>query len=153
LVKDRPVWKNRIRPVLELFVERIPGSVIEEKDFSIAWHYRESDSDLGPSAARELIDALTNLTANLDIMVMTGNKVVEVKSTYVNKGLFFVRHLSSRKWDFIFCAGDDETDEYLFDRLPRDSVSVKVGISASLAKYSMQNLEDILDFLESLSGP
>lgn len=153
LVKDRPVWKNRIRPVLELFVERIPGSAIEEKDFSIAWHYRESDSELGPSAARELIDALTHLTANLDISVMAGNKVVEVKSTHVNKGLFFVRHLSSRKWDFIFSAGDDETDEYLFDRLPRDSVSVKVGISASSAKYSMQNPEDILDFLESLSGP
>ncbi|MBU0684446.1 MAG: bifunctional alpha,alpha-trehalose-phosphate synthase (UDP-forming)/trehalose-phosphatase [Candidatus Thermoplasmatota archaeon] len=152
LVKDKPVWKNRIRPVLELFVERIPGSAIEEKDFSIAWHYRESDPELGPSASRELIDALTHLTSNLDISVMIGNKVVEVKSTHVNKGLFYVRHLSSKKWDFIFSAGDDETDEYLFDRLPRDSVSVKVGISASSAKYSMQNPEDILDFLDSLSG-
>ena len=153
LIKDRPVWKNRIRPVLELFVERIPGSVIEEKDFSIAWHYRESDPELGPSAARELIDALTHLTANLDISVMVGNKVVEVKSADVNKGLFYVRHLSSRKWDFIFSAGDDETDEYLFDKLPEDSVCVKVGISASSAKYSMEDPEHILDFLESLSGP
>ena len=148
-VRDSPFWKNRIRPVLELFVERIPGSAIEEKDFSIAWHYRESDSELGPSAAKELIDFLTHLTANLDISVMAGNKVVEIKSTQVNKGLFYDRHLSSRKWDFIFCAGDDETDEYLFDMLPRDSISIKVGISASSARYAMKDPEEVLEFLES----
>ena len=71
----------------------------------------------------------------------------------MNKGLFCVRHLSSRKWDFIFPVGDDETDEFLFDKLSEDSVCFKMGIRASPAKYSMENPEDILDFLESLFGP
>jgi trehalose 6-phosphate synthase/phosphatase len=145
-------WKKRIRPVLELFLDRIPGSSIEEKDFSLAWHYRGSDIELGPLAAKELIDALTHLMANLDIFVMAGNKVVEVKSTHVNKGLFYNRRLASKPWDFTFAVGDDETDEYLFEVLPENSVSVKVGLSASAAKYSLENPSDVVDLMESLSA-
>lgn len=150
LAGTEPRWKNRIRPVLELFTDRIPGSSIEEKDFSMAWHYRESDIESGAMAAKELIDALTHLTANLDIGVMAGNKVVEVKSTQVNKGLFYSRYLASRRYGFMFCAGDDETDEFLFEVLPSKCISVKVGISASSAKYSVDCPDAVLAFLENL---
>lgn len=152
VAKVDQAWKKRIRPVLELFVDRIPGSSIEEKDFSLAWHYRESDIELGPLAAKELIDALTHLMANLDIFVMAGNKVVEVKSTHVNKGLFYNQRLATRPWDFTFAVGDDETDEYLFEVLPKNSVSIKVGLTASAARYALENPSEVVDLIESLSA-
>ena len=34
-------WKDRIRHVLEIYVDRMPGSFIEEKTHSIALHYRK----------------------------------------------------------------------------------------------------------------
>ena len=40
-------WMDKIRPVLESFVDRTPGSFIEEKNYSLAWHYRNTDPDLG----------------------------------------------------------------------------------------------------------
>lgn len=40
-------WKNDVRAALDNIVERTPGSFIEEKEFSIAWHYRQIDKDLG----------------------------------------------------------------------------------------------------------
>jgi trehalose 6-phosphate synthase/phosphatase len=33
-------WKGRVRPVLEHFVDRTPGSFVEEKEYSLVWHYR-----------------------------------------------------------------------------------------------------------------
>ena len=33
-------WMDRVIPVLEHFVERTPGSFIEEKEYSLVWHYR-----------------------------------------------------------------------------------------------------------------
>jgi trehalose 6-phosphate synthase/phosphatase len=144
-------WKNQIRPILELFVERIPGSAIEEKDFSLAWHYRECDVEIGSLAARELIDALTHLTANSDISVMAGNKVVEAKSAQVSKGLFYSKYLSRKRYDFVLCAGDDETDESLFSMLPDDSITIKIGMSGSSAKYYFKDPDRFVDFLESLS--
>ena len=59
-------WKPEIRHSLENLVERTPGSHIEEKDYSIAWHYRNLDRDLGEKRVREFRDVLRYLTANLD---------------------------------------------------------------------------------------
>ena len=39
-------WKSGVRPILEHFVERTPGSLIEEKEFALVWHYRMAEPDL-----------------------------------------------------------------------------------------------------------
>ncbi|MDD1757107.1 MAG: bifunctional alpha,alpha-trehalose-phosphate synthase (UDP-forming)/trehalose-phosphatase, partial [Methanotrichaceae archaeon] len=31
-------WKSKILPILETYADRLPGSFIEDKDFSLAWH-------------------------------------------------------------------------------------------------------------------
>src|SRR2546426_9622323 len=38
-------WKVRLRPVMERFLGRLPGSSLEGKDFSIARHYRAADPE------------------------------------------------------------------------------------------------------------
>ena len=40
-------WKDEIRPILDIYVDRTPGSFIEEKDFSLVWHYRKAMPELG----------------------------------------------------------------------------------------------------------
>src|SRR5690606_4469225 len=37
--EPRTDWKETIRPVIESFVDRTPGTFIEEKQYSLAWHY------------------------------------------------------------------------------------------------------------------
>jgi trehalose 6-phosphate synthase/phosphatase len=71
-------WKRHIRPILELTVERIPASFIEEKEFSLVWHYRKSNMQSGTVAARELMNTLSMYAINLGVQVMPGNRTVEV---------------------------------------------------------------------------
>ena len=40
-------WKTDVRPLLELYVSRTPGSSLEEKEFSLVWHYRKADEAFG----------------------------------------------------------------------------------------------------------
>ena len=145
-------WKDRIRPILERFEKRIPGSSIEEKETSLVWHYRRVDLNTGSIAARELIDTLTNLTANLELVVFIGNQSVEVRSSRVSKGAFYQSHLAGGSWDFILAMGDDWTDETLFSRLPGDSYSVRIGLSASTARFNVESTEDALALLERLGA-
>ena len=39
-------WKSTINHVLEVYADRMPGALIEEKDFSLAFHYRLCEPDL-----------------------------------------------------------------------------------------------------------
>src|SRR6266487_2569904 len=145
-----PEWKERVRPFIDRFVERLPGSAVEEKDFSLAWHYRSVDIETGMAAARELVDVLTSLTASLDLQVFSGNRVVEIRRGGVNKGTFFATRLAREPWDFILAVGDDSTDEALFSALPASAWSIRVGFGASSARFSVEAVADVLDLLETL---
>ena len=128
-------WMGKIRPVLESFVDRTPGSFIEDKNYSLAWHYRNTDPDFGQKRTMELNTVLTSLIANDDLSVMNGNKVVEIKSSNVNKGRAAMRMIARKEYDFIFAIGDDWTDEFMFQELPKEAVTVKVGRMKTQARY------------------
>jgi len=146
-------WKDRVRPVIERFLDRVPGSSLEEKDFALAWHYRAADAESGTVGAKELVEVLTALTANLDLKVLPGDKVVEIRRAGVDKGTYFATHLAREPWDFILAAGDDWTDEALFASLPREAFSIRVGFGVSSARFNAESAEDLLRFLESLTSP
>ena len=143
-------WKERIRQVLENMVERTPGSFIEEKDYSIAWHYRAIDKALGEKRVREFRDVLLYLTANDDLQVLEGNKVVEIKNAGVNKGKAALNWVGEREWDFIMAIGDDHTDEDTFKALPEGAHTIKVGLDTSVARYNLLSVEEVRSFLSNL---
>ena len=87
-------WKERVRPILQLFVDRLPGALLEEKEFSLAWHYRRADLDQASLRAKELLDDLTGYTRNIDVQVFEGNKVIEVRNSGINKGTAALEWLS-----------------------------------------------------------
>jgi len=141
-------WMGKIQPVLESFVDRTPGSFIEEKNYSLAWHYRNTDPDFGEKRATELNTVLTSLIGNDDISVLNGNKVMEVKSSNVNKGRASVRILSEDDYDFIFAIGDDWTDEFMFQELPDSSITIKVGLQKTQAKYHIDGTKKVRELLK-----
>lgn len=143
-------WKKDIRPVLDNLVERTPGSFVEEKEYSLAWHYRLTDKDLGQKRVREFRDVLLYLTANLDLQVLEGNKVVEIKNAGVNKGKAMVNWLNGEEWDFIMAIGDDHTDEDTFRALPESAYTIKVGIAQSAARYQLLSVAHVRELLEEL---
>ena len=143
-------WKGEVRPILELYVDRTPGSFVEEKEFSLAWHYRKAEHRLGDMRARELANDLLNLTANLNLQVLEGSKVVEVKNAGVNKGRAALQWISKKPWDFILAIGDDLTDEDVFKVLPATAWSIKVRVSASAAKFNLGSPSQVRALLKEM---
>jgi trehalose 6-phosphate synthase/phosphatase len=141
-------WMEKIYPVLESFVDRTPGSFIEEKNYSLAWHYRNTDPDFGANRATELNTVLTSLIGNDDISVLSGNKVMEIKSSNVNKGRAALRVSAQKDYDFIFAIGDDWTDEFMFQELPEEAVTIKVGMQNTQAKYYVESVSRVRSILE-----
>jgi len=145
-------WKGEVYSILESWVDRTPGSFIEEKEFSLVWHYRKANPKLGDLRARELINNISNITANLNLQVLEGSKVVEVKNAGINKGRTALRYLSRERWDFILALGDDWTDEDTFKVLPSTAWSIKVGFGASAARFSLSSPSKATSLLRKLAG-
>jgi len=143
-------WKPKVRELLENLVARTPGSFIEEKDYSLAWHYRSIDRDQGQMRVREFRDMLSYLIQNQDLQVLEGNKVVEIKNAGVNKGKATSHWVSKEKYDFVLGIGDDATDEDIFTALPEDGVSIKVGRERTAAKYSISGVEGVRKMFKDL---
>ncbi|OHX67086.1 bifunctional alpha,alpha-trehalose-phosphate synthase (UDP-forming)/trehalose-phosphatase [Flammeovirga pacifica] len=140
-------WKAKISIILDRYVDRTPGSFVEEKAYSVAWHYRKADADFGDLRARELVGNLNYLISNMNLQVMHGNKVVEVKNQDVNKGKAALKFLSEDNYDVVFAAGDDVTDEDTFRSLPKKAYTIKVGVSASEARYNLKTVADVRELL------
>ncbi len=147
----RSDWKDTIRPILELYVDRTPGSFIEEKEFSLVWHYRKADPELGRVRASELKDNLLHLTVNLNLRVLEGSKVIEIKNVGVDKGKAAQRWIRKRRWGFILAAGDDWTDEDLFSSLPEWAYSIKVGKGSSSAKFNVDSPFEVRKLLREFT--
>ncbi len=145
-------WKHELRHVLEFYVDRTPGSFLEEKDYSLVWHYRKTDHEFGAIRLGELKEDLSHLTANFDLGILEGNSVVEVKHAGINKGRGVARWLGQDNWDFIFAAGDDRTDEDIFAALPDWACSVRVGLKPSQARFHLRSPEELRQFLKRLAA-
>jgi trehalose 6-phosphate synthase/phosphatase len=144
-------WKGRVRPILQLFVDRLPGALLEEKEFSLAWHYRRSDPEQASLRAKELLDDLAGYTRNIDVQVFEGNKVIEIRNPGVNKGTAGLEWLKQFTADFILGVGDDWTDEDLFRALPPSAYSVRVGVAGTAARYYLSSPASVRRMLRELS--
>jgi trehalose 6-phosphate synthase/phosphatase len=128
------------------------GSFIEEKTNTLAWHYRNTQVDLGFARSRELINNLSQLIQNTSLQVIDGNKVVEVRMAGFDKGTITLRLLQESHADFVFAIGDDTTDEDMFKVLDDQAYSIKVGGRATSAKYTLRSQQQVLPLLTRLQS-
>lgn len=145
-------WKTKIRPILGHFVDRTPGSFIEEKEFALVWHYRNAEAEFGDWLATELVAMLEGMLAETELRAYPGKKIIEVKPMWANKGSF-VNELLPLYFDasFIMGIGDDQTDEDLFSRLPDSAWSVHVGSGPSKARFSIADTAHVRKLLYLLT--
>ncbi len=144
-------WKNILKPTFEMFVTRSPGSFIEEKNHTLAWHYRNVDPELGFTRSRELLDNLFHLVRNVHLQVIDGNKVIEVRVAGVDKGAAAKKIVDENISDFTLAIGDDKTDEDMFRSLENQAITIKVGSGHSVAHYSVTSPREIISLLQEFS--
>lgn len=145
-------WKKKIEPLLEDYVDRCNGTMIEEKRCSLVWHYRNAEEDMANLRINELKDDLSEVLRNEPrLQILEGDKVLEIKSVMYDKGVAATDLLEENKFDFILALGDDHTDEDLFKVIPENGFTIKVGSKLTNAKYNIKNQSEVLNLLKSLT--
>lgn len=152
LVDGSTSWKNEVYPVAERFIEVSPNSFIEEKPFSLAWHYRNVEPKTGKASSRTLIRALNDVALKHQLKIIDGHKVIEIVNENINKGSAIQYLLNKRNYDYILSIGDDKTDEDMFRVLLNNdnAFTVKIGRGTTCAKYKLHNVQQVLMLLEQL---
>jgi trehalose 6-phosphate synthase/phosphatase len=144
-------WKAQARPLLDMFTSHVPGSFVEEKTASLAWHYRQVDPGYGAWQARELRLKLYEVLAGSPLEVLSGDKVVEVRPRGVHKGRMVASAIDGLAPGTLVAAfGDDRTDEDLFAALPEGSISVHAGNKPSSATYRVDGPKEVRKVLAAL---
>jgi trehalose 6-phosphate synthase/phosphatase len=112
-------WMSEVYDIFKYYTERTTGSHIEVKKSSVTWHYRGADPEWGQFQCHQCQDLLeNNLVNKRPIEVLVGKKNLEVRPIAINKGEIVKRILyENPDAEFVFCAGDDKTDEDMFRAL------------------------------------
>ncbi|TGK79000.1 bifunctional alpha,alpha-trehalose-phosphate synthase (UDP-forming)/trehalose-phosphatase [Leptospira noumeaensis] len=142
-------WKLQIKDHLNEFTKRVPGSFTEEKEFSLVWHFRNADPDIGLNAAREMLDELSQISSNSGFFVQRGNKIIEVREYGTGKGKAASKIVPQSELS-LFVFGDDTTDEDMFRELPESAFTIKIGKSETMAKYRFKNPEEVHSWIQNL---
>ena len=145
-------WGAGILSILQLFVEKTPGSRLEIKETALAWHYRESDAWLGSLRAQQLVKTLVSICARQKLQILQGHKVIELKSSEYNKGSEVNRLLSNKRYDFMIAMGDDTTDDDMFQVLPLNAITIKIGDVSEVAQFNLPSQEEVIPFLHTISN-
>ncbi len=139
---------RRIYPILEQFTTVTPGSLIEEKSASIAWHYRMAEPEFGTRQAHELRMLLGEALSNQPLEVLEGKKVIEVRLAGVSKALVSQRVIAGHDpAAAVVAIGDDRTDEDLFDALPQTAITIAVGTGQTQGRYYVDDHRAVRDLL------
>jgi len=142
-------WKEIVVGLFDYYTQLTPGAATEQKEWSVAWHYRGAK----PYASQKYLVALRRLLkpvlSRYDLQLLEGNKVLEVRPADINK------RRAAQEWlihdhDFMLCIGDDTTDEDMFAAMPPHAYSVKVGRGQTTARFRLPNIDAVLRLLGSL---
>ena len=144
------LWDDEILNLLKLFVDKTPRSKIEIKKTALVWHFRNVDGWLASLREQQLINALITPCTRLNLQIMQGNKIVEIKSPHYSKGSEAKRILQNESYDFILAMGDDTTDEDTFRELPPEAFTIKVGSISDIARYCLCSQSEAIPFLKQL---
>lgn len=144
-------WKAHVQAVMQPYAETLGGAFTEEKPAAVGLHYRAvADQSKAVTEMDKLCTELEPLARRYSLRVLHGKKVVEVVPAVVDKGSAAKFWLDQKQWPFILAAGDDVTDELLFEAVPPGAWSVKVGDGPTAARQRVATQPEFIELLESL---
>jgi trehalose 6-phosphate phosphatase len=155
------VDRGKATPLRDEFKRRLatiatagPGIILEDKDYSLAIHYR-----LAPEKEQLIREAVLAICEELEpasLEILPGKAVLEIKSAGFDKGTA-VRQLmrqppfAGRRPIFI---GDDTTDEAAFAVMAEfDGMALSVGRRVADTAGCFDKPEDVRIWLEQISQP
>jgi trehalose-phosphatase len=120
--------------IMRYYGKRTPGSIVEIKTCGLCFHYR---GVVGGFDSEKLYNLLKRVSGS---NVVTGKDVIEVRSLSKD---YVCNYLNPA-----ICAGDDRTDEDMFE--VSNKISIKIGKEESKANFYVEDVSDMLALMERL---
>jgi len=155
-------WKEEVSRIFYNYAKMLPGAVVECKEYAVTFHYRMCEKQASKPVVQQLRKELQGVIPHYStLQFIKGKKSLEARINGITKGVIIRRILdvdNRENVGFIFCAGDDLTDEDMFTELendtnlPRDCVfTCTVNFRGSKAWATVENSKQILAALHELA--
>ncbi|MCX7719363.1 MAG: trehalose-phosphatase [Candidatus Sumerlaeaceae bacterium] len=151
LADARSPWMETVRREMEAAKEHLPAAHVEQKEFSVVFHYRRDDSPAAAAVADALAARIVQLPEAAGFQMIRGHQLVEVRDSQLSKAVA-ARLATAMRADFILAAGDDRTDEDMFVALGESAWTIRVGSSPSHARWSLPDVPAVVSLLERLAA-
>lgn len=145
---------------LRVRLQHVPGVVIEEKGVTASIHYRQTPPPFIEEVSVATFEEATRGSPGT-LVIRQGRQALEIRPDLPqDKGVaaqWILRRLFGELWEArvgVVYIGDDESDEDAFRALPGDALTVKVGSGASptAARYSVDTVDDVHEFLHMIAA-
>ena len=145
-------WREPVLAMLREITQRTPGSLVEVKAAALAWHYRMADQETGARRANELRLHLNQLLSNQPVEILAGQPRHRDPALRRAQGPDRARRSVPSAWPppTIVAIGDDRTDEDLFNALPPEAITIRVGPGATRARFRLDGVATVRQLLRSL---
>ncbi|HWA32556.1 MAG TPA: trehalose-phosphatase [Cyclobacteriaceae bacterium] len=144
-------WTKAALPALKALSFQYEGSILEVKEYSLAWHYRAIEDKVTEADRRQILAALRALPCHKHFIIYDSDCTIELRTPGIDKGAFVAKWIGIRHYDFVLAIGDGKTDEDLFKIFGDKSYTVKVGKSEhSAANFYIDRQSEVVPFLEKI---
>ncbi len=144
--------KDVAQPLQEMLEEEmstLPGTLLEAKGMAFALHYRQA-MEFQPQVLKLAEAAVTRFP---DLTLQPGKCVVEIKPHGTDKGAAIKSFMQQAPFagKIPVFVGDDLTDEKGFLAVnAAQGISIKVGDGTGHARYHLDQVADVYDWLETI---
>ena len=152
----RPLLK-KLKTILLNEFENEKGVIIEDKEFTLAFHYRMLSKDKIKDTVEKFSNLVKKINNNNLLEIIYGAKVVEARPKGWHKGKaveLILKNISEFKNFFPIYIGDDITDENAFQHLRKEGITIFVTHDSNrktAAQYWLKDPDEVIKFLQSLS--
>lgn len=149
------LWKSRVLPSFHELSRQYRGSLVEEKYFSVCWHYGFTKGGIGAREVQKILSTFHAIPNNNEFTIYHEKSIIDFRTTGIDKGKFAEQWVGGQSpFDFILAMGDSKTDEDLFEAIGTDFFTVKIGkVHQTSARYCISNQKDIESFFTDLIKP
>jgi trehalose 6-phosphate synthase/phosphatase len=144
---------TRLIPLFEELVFQTPGSFLERKTVSLAWHYRLADAVVAGRALAGLQELLVELLPR-SLELVSGPRVLEVRPRIVSRGAVVRALVQTALADCptpgVLIAGGDRDNETMFSMAPPGATTIRVGDGYTRARYRLADVRQLRALLEQL---
>lgn len=153
--KIKPHLK-KIKKEVDTLFSKNENITIEDKTYSLAFHYRTVPAEKVPFLKNKFIKIVSKNNYNNSIELIDGDKVIEARPAGWNKANaveFFLNKFNQDNLFYPLYIGDDTTDEDAFQFFKDNALTIYVKNDSNLnsyASYWVKNPDEVFQFLKIL---